>query len=300
MSSTGEASAQAILDEGEARDWGTDQEDVEAYAAAAGGVAGAAACAAVGAEAAAPLCSELGSWATEWIAGTIYEWCTSSAEAERARQRREDVRRLHNRIAQIEAWEMLNGQMLEERIAALRELHSQLWPDDPWETSQPDVVPAQRQVYPAILLLASHGMPTEPRELSGQVALGLPSLQAEWERLRPEMSDETLFEMLQAEALEISEGIERAYDRSVLELTARAAGDQAEQRARRPQIRVVVRPPQRFGSFGAGGAGVEPTGPGRVRIASSRQGALPALWRMGVAIGGAGVASVIAWAVRRA
>ena len=297
--STGDATAGAVLDEAESRDWGTSQEDVEAYAAAGGAAAGAAACAAVGAAPAAPLCATVAGWASEFIAGTIYEWCTSSEEAERARRRRQEVRELHNRIAQIGAWQLLNGQMLDERIAALRELHSELWPDDPWVEESPSVIPQQREVYPPILLLARFGMPTEPREFGDQVALGLPNLDEEWERLRPEMSDETLFEMLQEQAIEISEGIERAYDRAVIDLTAQAAGDHAESRARRPSIRVVS-PPGRMTVFGAT-AGVEPVGPGRVVVPSGARSLAGGALRVGafVALAGA-VAGVGAWRARRA
>lgn len=289
MSATGDATANAVLEEAESRDFGTSSEDIEAYAAAGGAVAGAAACAAVGAAAAAPLCATLGGWAGEFIAGTVVDWCTSDAEAERARERRREVRQLHDRIRQIVAWETLNGQMLEERIAALRELHSELWPGESWESTAPDVHPAQREVYPAILLLASHGMPTEPRE-GNYLALGLPSLQDQWEALRHEMSDERLFEMLQTEAISISEAIERAYDRAVIELAAAAAGDRAEQRATRPQIRVVS-PPARRGVFGAD---VETAGPGRVRVPDARRTYAAALWRLGIAFGAAGAGCLLA------
>lgn len=294
--STGDATASAVLDEAESRDWGTDQEDVEAYAAAGGAAAGAAACAAVGAAPAAPLCGTVGGWAAEFIAGTIYDWCTSSEEAERARRRREEVRRLHNRVAQIGAWQLLNGEMLEERIDALRELHAQLWPDDPWVEDSPSIIPQQREVYPAIQLLAGFGMPTEPREFGDQVALGLPDLDEQWERLRPEMNDETLFNMLQEQAIEISEAIERAYDRSVIDLTAEAAGDQAENRARRPGIRVVT-PSSRMSAFG----NVEPVGPGRVVVPTGRRSVLGAALRgLPFVLLAGGVAGVGAWRSRRA
>lgn len=290
--SSGEATATAILDEAESRDWGTSSDDIEAYAEIGGAAAGAAACAAVGAAPVAPLCGTVGGWAAGFIAGTIGDWCTSSAEAERARERRREVRQLHNRIDQIGAWQLLNGQMLDERIGALRELHRELWPDDPWVSTAPDVYEGQREVYPAILLLAAHGMPTEPREGPQGVMLGLPSLDARWEELRREMSDQTLFEMLQTEAIEISEAIERAYDRSVIDLTAQAAGDQAEQRAGRPTIRVVEPPPGRSRVFGEV-AGVEQSGPGRVRVPSSRKSIGAASWRMGVALGGAALGSLL-------
>ncbi len=284
MSETGDATATAVLEEAESRDFGTSSEDVEAYAAAGGAVAGAAACAAVGAAAAAPLCATVGGWAAEFIAGTLVEWCTSDAEAERARRRREEVRRLHVRVTQIEAWDTLNGSMLEERIAALRELHSQLWPDDPWVETSADVAPEQRDVYPAIVLLARYGMPTEPRERGGYLMLGTPSLIVRWEELRGEMSDETLFDMLQDDAVQISEAIERAYDRAVIQLTAEAAGDGAEARARRPTIRQVS-PPTRLTVFGAV-AGVEPTGPGRVIVPRGAQS-----WKAaGLRIGGVAAA----------
>lgn len=289
--STGEATATAILDEAEERDWGTSSDDIEAYAEIGGAAAGAAACAAVGAAPVAPLCATVGGWAAGFIAGTIGDWCTSSAEAERARERRREVRRLHNRIDQIGAWTRLNGAMLDERIAALRDLHRELWPDDPWVSTAVDVLPAQREVYPAILLLAAHGMPTQPRE-GEYLALGLPSLDQRWEELRHEMSDETLFGMLEAEAIEISEAIERAYDRSVIDLTSQAAGDQAEQRAGRPTIRVVEPPPGRSRVFGEV-AGVEQSGPGRVRVPSSRKSIGAASWRMGVALGGAALGSLL-------
>lgn len=294
--STGEASASAVLDEAEARDWGTSQDDVEAYAAAGGAAAGAAACAAVGAAPAAPLCATVGGWAAEFIAGTLYEWCTSSEEAERARRRREEVRRLHNRVDQLGAWQLLNGQMLDERIAALRELHSQLWPDDPWVEESPQVIPQQREVYPAILLLARFGMPTEPREFGDQVALGLPGLDEQWERLRPEMDDQTLLDMLQEQAIETSEAIGRAYDRAVIDLTSQAAGDHAEARASRPTIRVVT-PPARMSAFGA----TEGVGPGRVVVAPGRRGFAAAVLRAGpFVLLASAVAGVGAWRGRRA
>jgi len=297
--STGDATAGAVLDEAESRDWGTSQEDVEAYAAAGGAAAGAAACAAVGAAPAAPLCATVAGWAAEFIAGTIYEWCTSSEEAERARQRRQEVRRLHNRIDQIGDWQRLNGQMLEERIAALRELHSQLWPSDPWVENSPSVIPQQREVYPAIMLLSRFGMETEPREFGDQVAMGLPDLDAEWERLRPEMSDATLFEMLQEQAVGISESIERAYDRAVIDLTAQGAGDSAERRARVPNIR-TVRPAGRMSAFGAT-AGVEPVGPGRVVVPAGNRSLVGGAVRVGAFVAIAGAAAGIgAWRSRRA
>jgi len=268
MSDVGNTAAGAILEEGEARDWGTSDEDLQAYAGAAGGACGAAACAAVGQPELAPICGSVASWATEWVAGTLIEWCTSSAEAERARQRREDVRRLHNRIDQIGAWSVLNGQMLSERVDALVELHHHLWPDDPWEYDAPDIAPQQRGIYYAILLLAAHGMPTESVTRGGYVHLGLPSMDAEWERLRHEMSDEVLFDLLQAEAIETSERIGTAYDASVLELTARSAGDQSLSRLTHPTVRAVVQPGRRVNPFGE--TGVEP-GPGRVRVPVSKR-----------------------------
>jgi hypothetical protein len=297
MSETGDATASAVLEEAEARDFGTSSEDVEAYAAAGGAVAGAAACAAVGAAAAAPLCATIGGWAAEFIAGTVVEWCTSDAEAERARRRRQEVRQLHNRIVQIEAWDTLNGAMLTERVEALRELHSELWPDEDWVEASPDVAPQQREVYPAIVLLARYGMPTEPRERGGYLALGTPSLIVRWEELRREMSDETLFEMLQADAIEISEAIERAYDRAVIQLAAEAAGDGAEARARRPNIRQVS-PPTRVTVFGAT-AGVEPVGPGRVRVPRYAQSWKSAGMRLGGVLAACGVwCGVSAWRAR--
>ena len=294
MSETGDATAAAVLEEAEARDFGTSSSDVEAYAAAGGAAAGAAACAAVGAAAAAPLCGAIGGWAAEFIAGTIVEWCTSTEEAERARRRREEVRRLHNRVLQIEAWDTLNGQMLSQRIEALRELHSQLWPNEPWVETSPDVAPEQREVYPAIVLLARYGMPTEPRERGGYLMLGTPSLIVRWEELRREMSDESLFEMLQADAIEISESIERAYDRSVIQLAAEGAGDSALARATRPEIREVTRP-GRMTVFGVT-AGVEPRGPGRVVLPPGAKSWKAAGVRLGAMLGACGVwCGVNAW-----
>lgn len=295
MSSTGDISADALLEEGEQRDWGTSPDDIEAYATRAGEVAGAAACAAVGAEPLAPVCGTVGGWVAGYIAETLTDWFTSTEEAERARRRRAEVREMANRFAQIGAWEQLNGEMLNERIAALRELHSDLWPGESWESNQPDVAPGQREVFPAIVLLASHGMPTQPRE-GDYLALGLPSLSQQWAELQDEMSDAALFERLQRQAVETSHAIERAYDRSVLELTARGAGDQAQSRAARPNIRVVSQPPRRSTFFGAGE--VEPVGPGRVRVPRARQGWGSAALRLGGTLAATAAGVLLARGVR--
>jgi hypothetical protein len=292
--STGDATAGAVLEEAEDRDWGTSRDDVEAYAAAGGAAAGAAACAAVGAAPAAGLCATIGGWAAEFLAGTIYGWCTSSEEAERARERRREVRELHNRVVQIEAWDTLNGQSLQQRIDALRALHAELYPDDPWIDEGPDIAPQHREVYPAILMLARFGMPTEPRERGGVVMLGTPSLIAEWESLRQQMSDAELFDRLETRGTEISEAIERAYDRAVIALAAEGAGDQAETRATRPGIRAVT-PPLRSTIFGAV-SGVEPTGPGRVVVPRAYRTWRGAAVRLGAVVGSIGLAcGVYAW-----
>lgn len=306
MSDIGEETAAATLETAEDRDWGTSSEDIEAYASTAGAVAGAAACSAVGAAAAASLCSALTGWAAGWVAETLTDWFTSSEEAERARARRREVRELANRARQIDSWESLNGQDLDERIAALRDLHSRLWPDDPWVSDAPDVLPGQRQIYPALLLLVSHGLRSEARE--GQyLALGLPSLSAEWMQLQGEMSDQVLFERLQAEAVEISESIDRAYDRAVLDLTAQAAGDRTAERAHRPLVRTVSA--AREGGIGRRSAFGDVASHELRHVHAhtrrtpfvdpSRSGWKPATWRL-VATAGATTLGVFAWRLLRA
>lgn len=71
----------AFTREAYARNGGTGQEDVEAYASKAGAAGGAAACAAMGAPALSPICAKIGAEIGEWIAKKIYPAMSAAFQA---------------------------------------------------------------------------------------------------------------------------------------------------------------------------------------------------------------------------
>lgn len=81
----GEAAWTAFADEAAARNYGTSDEDLEAYGATAGAAGGAAACVAVGAAAAAPLCGYVGGKVGGWVVSLF----TGSSEEEERRRRQQ-------------------------------------------------------------------------------------------------------------------------------------------------------------------------------------------------------------------
>ena len=214
-----EASADAALAEAEERDWGTSPEDIEAYAEVAGAVAGAAACSAVGAAAAAPLCAIVAGAITGWIAGTVAGWFTDSEEAEAAIQRRADVR-AHFATAEVaEALNQENARSFNDYLDRLIALHSELWPGDPW--IGPDPAHFQAQWQPAMLLLQLHGAPMEARE-GIEVSLGIESVVEYWWELQNlGIGTDRKVALLTERAQEIFLALERAYNRSVLQMTTR-------------------------------------------------------------------------------
>ena len=223
-----DAAYEAAEGEADSRDWGTSQEDINAYAAAAGAAAGAAACSAVGAAAAAPLCGWIAGEAAAWLADTIGGWF-DSGEAEAAAQRREEVRyHFAGMLAAVEYDRLLGGAFM-RALDRLGALHAELWPDATWEGHDPNH--PQAEWRPAMLLLQLHGAPLETRT-GEHVMLGFPSVRDYWAELDARgVSDAGKVSMCATRAGELQGQLRRAYQASVIALGALRAAELAVQTA---------------------------------------------------------------------
>lgn len=214
----GEDAAAAAEAEAEERDWGTSQEDIEAYAQIAGAVAGAAACSAVGAAAAAPLCAWVAGAITEWFAGTVYGWFDNSAEVEAALERRREVRAHFASMKAASELGTLNGTAFQQMLDQLVAMHEELWPGERWEGLDPNHPQARWQR--AMLMLQINGAPLQSY-FGEHTLLGLASIPDYWWELQNQgMSDANKNTYVTNRAIEVFEQLERAYTASVIQLTA--------------------------------------------------------------------------------
>lgn len=247
-SAAGQDAYAAAEAEAEDRDWGTSRDDVEAYAAAAGTVAAAAACTAVGGAAVAGICGYLGGVLAEWIAGTVYSWFDNSDEVEAALERRRQVRANFAALGVAQELDRINQASFNQYLEDLIALHEQLWPGERWEGLDPSHPQARWQR--AMLMLDVAGAPMVNNERNGVIVMGLASVAEEWRRLdqlgvyNAAKATETTA-LAQQYFLEL----ERAYMSVVLQLTTQAAADSAQtdvSASLRGKAATVARFQQRF------------------------------------------------------
>jgi len=211
--------------EAEERDWGTSQEDVQAYAQAAAAAGGAAACAAVSAGAAAPLCAYLASEIAGWVVDVCYDWFTDNEEAEAARQRRIDVKAHFASMAVSSELDRENQRVWNQYLDNLITLHSELWPGARWEGLDPNHPQARWQK--AMLLLQLNGAPVTER-FGEHTLLGLESVRTLWAELdRQGVATAHKTQWVTERAIQIYDQLLRAYTAAVLQLTTAKAGEQA-------------------------------------------------------------------------
>ncbi|MHC4218171.1 MAG: hypothetical protein ACYSU7_06900 [Planctomycetota bacterium] len=215
----------AAESEADSRGWGTSQEDITAYATAAGAVAGAGACAAVGAAAAAPLCAYVAGEVVGWLTDTIGGWFYSDEEAEAARKRRAEVREHFRTMRVAVELDRENAREFNRMLDQLNALHAELWPGSRWEGLDPRHPQAEWQR--AMLLLQLSGAPMV-ESFGDHTLLGLESVRDLWAELDSRgIGDAQKESWVTDRAEQIGGQLERAFNDAVLQLTTQKAAELA-------------------------------------------------------------------------